>query len=390
VTDRGRASRGRGRQAYRQVSRGKQADKVGKSERRYSDLPATPACLRTRSACVPPACLPTKWGLLLGLSGGSLAASAARSYRLLAIPLACAMLLAACAETQDPRPNTSSTTDARSGELRVDIDGDAVTVRARGVSLREIVDTIASRSGLALRLHGPLKERVDLDVHALPLNEALHRILREHSFALERTTTSKDAPAGTLWIFPKGSTHAATSPHTRVGPAEGSNTLDAYDDIERLSAAMLDANANTRLDAVSALAEVDSDQSAAPLAAAALHDADSSVRAEAVYALSAIADDGRSSESLQRALLDPSTQVRQAAVRAFEAIGGERSAQSLAVALNDADGSVRAAAVDALSEIGGHTATRLLRTALIDENTIVREAAVEALEATPGPRRTPK
>jgi HEAT repeat protein len=257
------------------------------------------------------------------------------------------------------------------------------------VRLREIVETIASRNGLALRLRGPLDERVDVDVNALPLNEALHQILREHSFVLERTArfTSVHAHTGTLWIIPKGSAQAATSPSMRVGRTSELDALDDDDAIAKLSIDALDADVNTRLNAVSALAEIHSGESAPILAAAALHDADPSVRAEAVYALSAVGDAGRSSESLRRALLDPSPQVRQAAVRAFEDIGGERSVQSLAIALKDEDASVRTAAVDALSEIGGLTAVRLLRTASTDENSVVREAAIEALDEAPAPSR---
>lgn len=360
-------------------------------------LPAARLACRVRgllSFSDPPtlsACLPTAY-----LPRGLPAASAARSFLspspvgpLLAPLLACLTLLAACEATEGPQTHASPATGARSPELIVAITGDEVTVRARGVRLREIVETIASRNGLALRLRGPLDERVDVDVNALPLNEALHQILREHSFVLERTArfTSVHAHTGTLWIIPKGSAQAATSPSMRVGRTSELDALDDDDAIAKLSIDALDADVNTRLNAVSALAEIHSGESAPILAAAALHDADPSVRAEAVYALSAVGDAGRSSESLRRALLDPSPQVRQAAVRAFEDIGGERSVQSLAIALKDEDASVRTAAVDALSEIGGLTAVRLLRTASTDENSVVREAAIEALDEAPAPSR---
>jgi hypothetical protein len=342
------------------------------------------------------ACLPTA-NLLIGLP----AAFAARSnspvaHRLavlwrhaphLVTLFACVTLLAACEATQRPQPKAPPTTDAGSAELHVEIEGDVVTVRADEAQLGDIIEEIARRSRLEVLMHDPLAERVDADLR-LPLREALRQLLQEHDFALQQTMQASrsgaliDEPAGRLWIFARTSQHDASASTFLASdnPIEEAEVIDADDRLARLSIALVDADANTRLDAVSALAEVPSDESAALLTAAALHDADSSVRAEAINALSAVGDDLRSSESLRRALLDPSPQVRQAAVRAFEDIGGERSVQSLAIALKDEDASVRTAAVDALSEIGGLTAVRLLRTASTDENSVVREAAVEALE----------
>ena len=243
---------------------------------------------------------------------------------LLADRLICAALLSACAETQDPQPNASSTADARSGELRVEIDGDKVTVQAHEASLRSIVEEIANRSGLVLVMQDPLDERVDVDVQALPLSEALRRILREHSFALQRldTVAAGRARVGTLWVLSEGSEPAESPVNLRAGQTRNLDALDKDKALATLGIALADSDANTRLDAVSALADVKSDQAAALLADAALHDAASSVRAEAVHALGAIGDDGRS-PLLRRALMDPNAQVRQAAISAIENIGGE-------------------------------------------------------------------
>jgi len=305
-----------------------------------------------------------------------------RRHKLLrADRLICAALLSACAEIQDPQPSASSTADARSGELRVEIDGNEVTVQAHEVSLRSIVEEIANRGGLVLVLQDPLDERVDVDVQALPLSEALRRILREHSFALQRldTVAAGRVRVGTLWVLSKGSELAESPTNLREGQRRDLNALDKDETLATLGIALADSNANARVDAVSALADVKSDQAAALLVAAALHDVASSVRAEAVHALGAIDDDARS-PALRRALMDPNAQVRQAAISAIENIGGESSAQSLAIALNDADASVRAAAVYALGEIGGETAARLLRAASTDKNSAVRETAIEALK----------
>jgi HEAT repeats len=373
--------------SLRQASRSsRQASRLRRQVRFFrSDLP-------TLSACLPTAYLPI--GLPAASAARPSSSSLWRHALLLAALFACVTLLAACEATQRPQPKAPSATDAGSAELHVEIDGDVVTVRAYEARLGDIIEEIARHAGLELLMHAPLAERVDADLR-LPLREALRQLLQEHDFALQQTTQASrsgaliDESAGRLWIFARTSQHDASASTVLASddPIEEAEAIDADERLARLRVALVDANANTRLDAVSALAELTGEQTAALLTAAALHDADPSVRAEAVYALSAGGDDGRSSESLQRALLDPSPRVREAAVRAFEDIGGERSAQSLAVALKDADASVRAAAVDALSEIGGPTAARLLRTASTDENSAVREAAIEALDEAPAPSR---
>jgi hypothetical protein len=260
---------------------------------------------------------------------------------------ACITLLAACADPQDAEVSAPPPTHPATNELRVEIDGGAVTVHARDATLRDIVEEIARSTGLVLVLQDPLDERIDVDLHSLPLSEALHRILREWSFALQhaaqpsRSNESRNARAGTLWIFRKGSERSRAS--LSIPLADGmkeSGGAHEVETIERLSVEQADDDANTRIDAVSALADVGGSEAAAMLA------------------------------------------VTRAAISALEDIRGEASVELLAIALNDEDALVRAAAVDALGEVGGETAIRLLRQTSNDEQSAVREAAAELLDAT--------
>jgi HEAT repeat protein len=300
---------------------------------------------------------------------------------------ACITLLAACADPQDAEVSAPPPTHPATNELRVEIDGGAVTVHARDATLRDIVEEIARSTGLVLVLQDPLDERIDVDLHSLPLSEALHRILREWSFALQhaaqpsRSNESRNARAGTLWIFRKGSERSRAS--LSIPLADGmkeSGGAHEVETIERLSVEQADDDANTRIDAVSALADVGGSEAAAMLAVTALHDANASVRAEALYALGGRDDaDGL---TFWPALNDADADVRRAAISALEDIRGEASVELLAIALNDEDALVRAAAVDALGEVGGETAIRLLRQTSNDEQSAVREAAAELLDAT--------
>ncbi len=307
-----------------------------------------------------------------------------RALTLRAASLACLVagltLLVGFVEAQDTLEGTQATTHASPGYLHVEITDEIVTVKARDVTVKDLIEEIARQSGLVVVLHDPLDERVTMELHRLPLPEAMGRILRDQSFALQyvqplsSTGNSSDAHPSRLWVFSKG----PADDYARQDAVKGLGALNADEVIVPLSLALADDDANVRLEAVSALANVGSDQATAALAAAALSDGDSSVREEAVYALGEIGGE-TGMQVLEQALMDPDNRVREAAVEAFADIGGDESALALAVALNDEDASLRAEAVDALGEIGGETAIRLLQQALADEQSSIREAAAEFL-----------
>jgi len=72
------------------------------------------------------------------------------------------------------------------------------TVKVHDVSVEELVEEIARQSGLTIVWYGAISEKITLDFQGLALDQALARILRNHSFALA------SARPGKLWIIPKG------------------------------------------------------------------------------------------------------------------------------------------------------------------------------------------
>ena len=225
------------------------------------------------------------------------------------------------------------------------------TVKVHDVSVEELVEEIARQSGLKIVWYGTISERITLDFQGLALDQALARILRNHSFALAISqageSPSRVARPRKLRIIPKG---AEGSPPQAVAANE-SEQEDVLPD-ESLDITLL---------------------------IAALRSEDSWERAAAVEALGEIGGP-ESAQFLGVALKDEDEDVRQAAIAALAHIGGDRAAQVLAIALDDEDEWFREEAVEALGEIGGNRAIRLLEQALSDEYDGVRDTAEELLE----------
>ena len=218
---------------------------------------------------------------------------------------------------------------------------DLLTVKVHDASVEELVEEVARQSGLHIVWYGTISDRITLDFQRLTLDQALARILRQHSFALA------SARPGKLWIIPKGA--EGSSPQTAAA-----NESERRDFLEEESTDLM-------------------------LLMAALRSEDSWEREEAVEALGEIGGP-ESAQFLGVALKDEDEDVRQAAIAALAQIGGDQAARVLAVALEDEDEWVREEAVEALGEIGGDSAIRLLEEALSDEYEGVRDTAEELLE----------
>lgn len=295
--------------------------------------------------------------------------------------------LTACGELADPSariPPSTLRSTSTNADLRVEVDRDLITVRAREAHLRDVLVSIAAASGLELVTDDPLDERVTADLASLPVAVALRELLRDRSFVLLRTTAAGDrgdARAGTLWVL---SSAGGAMPAIIVRRMEELPALGTPADIARLSAAIDHEDVNVRLDAAADLGLVDDPNAQAMLSAAAALDTDPAVRAEALYALGA-AQATAWNPAFRLALADANRNVRAAAISALEDLGTQDAAQVLEMALGDTDTSLRASAVEALGEIGGSTARGVLRRALADESNTVCEAAAEQLGTTPHP-----
>ena len=247
-------------------------------------------------------------------------------------------------------------------EMQVEVSGDAVSVRARDVPVRDLIEEIAGQADLVISLDDPLLAPANIEFQHLPLAVAIRRILGDHGFVLEYAPVAGAAARPhRLWVLSSGPEESSAIPST--SPRD---------------------NTHQRLQWVSALYAKGGDEATRALAAAALNDADRAVRREAVHALGEIAGES-GIETLEQALMDADRGVRLTAAAAFGEIGGDHSARALAAALDDEDPAVRQEAVDSLGEIGGPTAGVLLRQALDDDHRAVREAAAENLAELPEP-----
>ena len=284
--------------------------------------------------------------------------------------VACLMLFINSAGAQkilEPRQVTVNTSP---GFIYVEFADDSVTIKARDVTVDDLLKEIAEQSGLMLILHDPIDEPVTVDIQQLSLTKAISRILRNQNFALQYTGASF---TGRLWVFSKGSRNA---PGYGRG-ARHSAALTVDETIASLSLALANNDAQVRLEAVSGLTDIGNDQAAAVLAGA-LTDSDPRVREEAIYALGEIGGEN-AVPAIEQAFMDAEDDVRQAAIAALSDIGGDESARALAVALYDVNTSLREDAVYALGDIGGGTAIGLLQQALMDQEIAVRETAGEIL-----------
>ena len=100
-------------------------------------------------------------------------------------------LLAGPVQAQNPLQGVVKTNTAPD-DLFVEIAGDLVTVTARDVTVKELLEEIARQSGLVLILHEPLEESVAMELDRLPLPEAISRILSGQNYTLQYVRPSSD------------------------------------------------------------------------------------------------------------------------------------------------------------------------------------------------------
>ncbi len=278
--------------------------------------------------------------------------------------------LVGCSQAPDPPEVAPAQRATAATDLYVEVIGDLVTVRARDVTVRNVLQEIARQGDLVLVLRDALDERITLEFERLPLPEAMQRVLRDRDYTLQYVRPPARAgndQANRLWVL----SDAAEDSRVRNSKALAANEANTPS-----SLGLMHESPAVRLKAVSELADSGGPEATAALAVAALSDADDSVREEAVHALGEMGEE-TGVPVLEHALKDPDARVREAAIDAFVNLGGDDSARALAVALSDRDAAIRAEAVKALGEIGGETALRLLRQAMTDENSTIREAATE-------------
>jgi HEAT repeats len=217
------------------------------------------------------------------------------------------------------------------GEIIIRAEGGMLTVQARDVSHRRILERLAKQLNIELVVAGPLEERRSLEIDDRPWEEALKKALSPASWAFVYDSSGGEPRLAKIFVFPSKSD----------GPGSGRPS----------------SNPNRVADPASALPPAPN-RRARQAPQRAEQSADTSVSAP---------------------LEAENDEARALALVGLATTGGEQAIVALRQALQDKEPWIRETAVEALAEVGGEQAMQGLQQALRDENEDVRKAAQEAL-----------
>lgn len=177
-----------------------------------------------------------------------------------------------------------------------------LSVQAGTQPLAEVLNSIRSLTGIELRSEGALGEPVTRGFEALPLVDALKRLLADHNHMIVQRGPRQALLVVVLGGFGSGS-------GSGVAPSSAALSRPAATAVTVQQAAQQASQQRAQQAARQALEQT------------ALSDADAAARIEAVERLAEMADkgDGRSLAALRHALNDPSDAVRAVAQQAVAA-----------------------------------------------------------------------
>lgn len=258
--------------------------------------------------------------------------------------------------------------------LRIGFEHGLLSLAARRVSWKHVLDRITEKTGIRFRSAAPLAGSVSLSIEPLPVRQALERLLgpgADFICRYGRATDSRWSHALPQEVWILGGERLARSEALSNDGGDsteepGSPSLDSASDVgERLDEAGADSAAQRReIDTLVELAEADDP-------------------AQRVQALSALGDRGAADDdtvrsTLEAALADRDASVRGQALQALTVRGGGEAMEHLRQALRDADRVVRIVAVERAEPTDEGIA--LLEEALADADETVRSLAASRLE----------
>jgi len=232
-------------------------------------------------------------------------------------------------------PKIAATQNRHSQKARIiQFSNDRLTLNIEDISLTELLEEIARQSGLSVMSYKSLEEKVTIQIHQIPLDAGLRRILRQHNFVVgysQQLGGNKSAVRRPrkLWIFPGGKKQNSinTMPLDYVGQDLSDNDLGS-------------------------LAEIRTDNSVESLILALSKEKSEEVRQEIILDLGWLGDK-RAIEPLAQILRkDQNPEVRESAIIALIQIGGDGVIDPLIYAKSDHDSTVRDLAIIALAEVG--------------------------------------
>jgi HEAT repeats len=216
-------------------------------------------------------------------------------------------------------------------EFSIRVEAGIVTLKARDVSQRRILEGLAKQLNFELIVAGPLEEQRSLEIDGKPWEEALKKALAPASWAFVYDGSGGQARLAKVFVFP-----FKNDAPSQGRPSSGPGRVAAATPAPRPAP-------DHQGHATPQLAEQGSDAS--------------------------------TGEPLQA----EDDETRALALVGLATTGGEQAIMALRQALQDREPWIRETAVEALAEIGGEQAIQGLQLALRDENEDVRKAAQEAL-----------
>jgi hypothetical protein len=227
----------------------------------------------------------------------------------------------------------------KAGEVVIRKDQDTLTVKARDVPHRRILEELASQLAFELIIAGPLEEQRSLDIESRPWEEALKKALSPASWAFVYDSSAGEPRLAKVFVFTSKADGSAPvrspSPPRRIDPPSPAPTPAPAPEPQV-------GNEPT-------LADKGGDASLAEL----LESEDDEMRALALVSLATMGGD-EAITALRQALQDKEPWIRETAVEALAEIGGEGAIQGLQQALRDTNEDVRRAAQEALTRLQGN------------------------------------
>ncbi|MGB4781237.1 HEAT repeat domain-containing protein, partial [Candidatus Methylomirabilis sp.] len=236
-----------------------------------------------------------------------------------------------------------------------------VTVNLAGASLEAVLNAISAQSGIRLVLHGSRPDTISVAFQAVPLEEALRRLIQANFLLVY-------GPDGTL-------------AEVRVLRAPDESTLaEARETPESLIEQLEGAEPAQRRRVVLALGESRDAQAVEPLVKALEEDDAPEVRQAAVSVLEKVQGPQAVAALADAVSKDSDQAVRLSAVKALAKRGGPEAVDALTQALQaDAEPSVRHEALVSLAEWGDDQVSDALQQALDDPEAFIRDKAAELL-----------
>jgi hypothetical protein len=284
-----------------------------------------------------------------------------------------------------------------------------LSVQAEKVPLAQVLQEIASQTGVAVQGLEGLDEEVSLRFSALPLRAGLQQLLAPvNYFLVEKTIPVGDARPVLLMITGWRRTLSADAagsqaegklagrgggddwqrldPNLRLARVQETNSADLQQDARILFAATQDSDPSIRQLAYDRLYEKGEKEKVADLLQQDARSADSDRRRTAIESLGKLFA-SEAADILRNATTDENPDVRHAAFQQLARIDSAETVQVLRDRFTHPDAAVRLMAIEAMAARGEASAREAAMAALSDSDEAVRSKArglLQELEAGEG------